>query len=589
MRPLLRRLRVVRLLPLLALAAAAFAAAPAGAQTFRVAFQKLSDSDDSVDDFRSGFPAVRQCPDPCQTVHVVCRIINCDSAQNDGTCVNPNSRAITGGVFVDPLPITLPLDCALGVVIGGAGTSDPAICDPGTNTVTVNNIRVPAGQTMTISFWANVQCDNGLVSNTATFDYDENPNATPLNSRDPVGAFGQSLNFQVGRLDVQSPTKNAPDLPIEGNPARRNGGWGITTPFVIQGNNPNCGPITFQSAWDAPNPDACMDVDCSTLRFFVNDVPRPLPAGSLCPDPARPAAFSFGSFTLQPFDTFRITYDGTFTRDTSVGRCCNVMFFRTGTGPDGTTVDPSLDTRLNPEETCTNLAIATATVLDAIKDAEDASGRPITQVRPGDEIYWHFTLTYDGAAPVDIVLADDFPPAAVLDAASIIDPFPTGTCTITGQHLECTGVNLPIGSVPVEMRVRTTVDCSLVTGGEDICNEATVTAPGVPSAATHCSSCLPAAPANRTCVTMTAPSFDFADKSVTDAGGNSQASVGETLTYRIAATNTGNTDATSVIITDAIPADTTYVPGSLKLDGVALTDAADGDAGEVVGGAMIGS
>ena len=558
--------------------------APVTAQTFTIAFQKLSDTDDSVDDFRSGLPAVRQCPDPCQTVHVICRIINCNSAASDGTCINPNSRAITGGVFVDPLPITLPVDCSLGVVIGGAGTSDPAICDAASNSVTVNNIRVPGGETMTISFWANVQCDNGMVTNTATFDYDQNPNANPVNSRDPIGAFGASLLFAVGRLNVQAPTKDAPDLPIEGNPARRNGRWGISTPFVIEGNNPNCAPATFQSSWDDPNPDNCLDVDCSTLRFYVNNVPMPLPAGSLCPDPAHPGGFSFGSFTLQPSDTFRVTYDGTFTRDVSVGRCCNVMFFRTGSGPDVTTVDPGLDTRLNPEETCTNLALATATVLDAIKDAENSSGRVITQVAPGDDIYWHFTLTYDGAAPVDIVLSDDFPPSAVLTAGSIIDPFPTGTCTIAGQHLECTGVTLPIGSVPVEMRVRTSVDCSTVTGGTDICNEATVTAPGAPSATTHCSSCLPAAPANRTCVTMTAPAFDFANKDVTDAGANDLASVGEVLTYSIAARNTGNADATSVIITDTIPVDTSYVPGSLKLDGVALTDAPDGDAGEVVGG-----
>jgi len=36
-----------------------------------------------------------------------------------------------------------------------------------------------------------------------------------------------------------------------------------------------------------------------------------------------------------------------------------------------------------------------------------------------------------------------------------------------------------------------------------------------------------------------------------------------------------------VVITDAIPANTTYIPGSLALDGSPLTDTADGDAGDV--------
>jgi hypothetical protein len=41
----------------------------------------------------------------------------------------------------------------------------------------------------------------------------------------------------------------------------------------------------------------------------------------------------------------------------------------------------------------------------------------------------------------------------------------------------------------------------------------------------------------------------------------------------------GSGTATSMLFTDLIPASTTYVPGSLKLNGTALTDAVDADAG----------
>lgn len=52
---------------------------------------------------------------------------------------------------------------------------------------------------------------------------------------------------------------------------------------------------------------------------------------------------------------------------------------------------------------------------------------------------------------------------------------------------------------------------------------------------------------------------------------------GARIRYTIAASNTGGAAATSVVITDAIPANTTYVPGSITVDAVTMTDANDGD------------
>ncbi len=60
---------------------------------------------------------------------------------------------------------------------------------------------------------------------------------------------------------------------------------------------------------------------------------------------------------------------------------------------------------------------------------------------------------------------------------------------------------------------------------------------------------------------------------------------GDTVTYAIEGRNTGTATAESVVVTDAIPANTTYVPGSIRIGAVggtyasatAVTDAADGD------------
>jgi len=55
---------------------------------------------------------------------------------------------------------------------------------------------------------------------------------------------------------------------------------------------------------------------------------------------------------------------------------------------------------------------------------------------------------------------------------------------------------------------------------------------------------------------------------------------GATITYSVAITPGGTGTATAATFNDAIPANTTYKPGSIKLNGTTLTDAAGDDAGE---------
>lgn len=68
---------------------------------------------------------------------------------------------------------------------------------------------------------------------------------------------------------------------------------------------------------------------------------------------------------------------------------------------------------------------------------------------------------------------------------------------------------------------------------------------------------------------------------VRDPYGGNQPVSGAVVTYELAVSAEGTGNADGVVITDAIPQNTTYNPGSLALDGSPLTDAADGDAGDV--------
>ncbi len=71
--------------------------------------------------------------------------------------------------------------------------------------------------------------------------------------------------------------------------------------------------------------------------------------------------------------------------------------------------------------------------------------------------------------------------------------------------------------------------------------------------------------------------------SITNTLGTADPIPGATITYTIVATVAGSGSVNGLAITDNIPADTSFVPGSITLGGSALTDAADADAGDYNG------
>ena len=68
---------------------------------------------------------------------------------------------------------------------------------------------------------------------------------------------------------------------------------------------------------------------------------------------------------------------------------------------------------------------------------------------------------------------------------------------------------------------------------------------------------------------------------ITDPQAGTQPVTGATITYTIFVTVSGSGSAQNLVISDAIPVNTTYSPATLMLDTLGLTDLADGDAGDV--------
>lgn len=68
---------------------------------------------------------------------------------------------------------------------------------------------------------------------------------------------------------------------------------------------------------------------------------------------------------------------------------------------------------------------------------------------------------------------------------------------------------------------------------------------------------------------------------VADPFGGTSAVPGATISYSLVATVSGSGSLANLAIGDAIPTGSVYKPGSIRLEGAALTDLADADAGEI--------
>jgi len=65
------------------------------------------------------------------------------------------------------------------------------------------------------------------------------------------------------------------------------------------------------------------------------------------------------------------------------------------------------------------------------------------------------------------------------------------------------------------------------------------------------------------------------------------AAPGDTLTYTITVANSGSGVATTVVVSDVIPTNTTYIAESMTIDAVSKTDASDGDGATLSGGSVV--
>jgi uncharacterized repeat protein (TIGR01451 family) len=180
---------------------------------------------------------------------------------------------------------------------------------------------------------------------------------------------------------------------------------------------------------------------------------------------------------------------------------------------------------------------------------------PSTSVAIGDTIAYSVSITNTGIDPVNNVqLSDPTPDGSVFVPGSVSVngvPFPNAN--------PATGVSIGSLASGATAVVAYSVTVTSVPADTSIDNQANVTyTSGVFSGSTF---------SNPVAVPVFQPNI-----AVTKSASTNNATVGDTVTYTLSITNTGNYAAT-LTVTDNIPAGTTFVPNSVLIGGLPLPQA----------------
>jgi uncharacterized repeat protein (TIGR01451 family) len=183
------------------------------------------------------------------------------------------------------------------------------------------------------------------------------------------------------------------------------------------------------------------------------------------------------------------------------------------------------------------------------------SAAPIT-ANPGDTLEYQLTYHNGGSGPASGVVVADGLPANTTFVVASCNP----ACVTTGNPV--TSVSWALGSQPagvtVALTFEATVNAQLPAGSNAISNQAAVTATGEPGGTSNTVvASVGAAPTS---------TLAKAERDVTTAGafiaGPITANPGDTLEYQLAYHNGGSGPASGVVVTDAMPGNTTFVVAS---------------------------
>jgi uncharacterized repeat protein (TIGR01451 family) len=244
-------------------------------------------------------------------------------------------------------------------------------------------------------------------------------------------------------------------------------------------------------------------------------------------------------------------------------------------------------------------APADPTVITVVALAQLAAQKTVVDVEggadlPGDTLQYTIRVVNTGTLPTEsATLTDPIPPLTSLVAGSVRQNGAAQPDGALSAGLALASPGAPAGVVRVGDSEATTVVFRVridatATPGALIGNQAFLQAQNAPL--TPSDDPRTPEPNDPTVVVVGGGGALIAQKiydpQPVGDNGNGLFDVGEQIQYQIRLTNVGQHALTAVRLDDPLPPNVSYTAGTLRLGGLSLTDAADGDAGEVTGGAV---
>ncbi len=216
--------------------------------------------------------------------------------------------------------------------------------------------------------------------------------------------------------------------------------------------------------------------------------------------------------------------------------------------PNGTVVSNTASA-VSTQTTTPTQATATTTVQSPVSFATSSKAVNFGTASPGTTLTYTIVVTNTGASGATGVVVNDTIPSNTTYVAGSI----TGTgANAAGNPNLVWNVGAVAGGASATLTYQVTINNPIPAGTATITNPASVVSNQT-------------AAVNTTTATTNitaSPNFTTSTKTVSDLNGG-LVSTGDTLRYTIVVRNSGNMSSTGVVVTDTVPANTTYVAGSI--------------------------
>jgi uncharacterized repeat protein (TIGR01451 family) len=327
----------------------------------------------------------------------------------------------------------------------------------------------------------------------------------------------------------------------------------ITGTDVPGGNLADVGIVKTGPDSASPNTDVTYSITVTNSGpsdalsvSFKDTLPSGVPAS---------AALTFVSFSQTSGPTFNCGSPGATTTCTIATMPANttatfslVAHVPPGT-PAGTTFSNEIAVTSQDDPNSEN-DTSSATVTISTADAGVMKSAPATAVAGGPTFDYIITLSDGGPDPATDVSFSDNLPSGLTFVSLVQNSGPAATCATpavnSGGNVACTISLLPVGSAQFTLTVQ---PLATIPNGTVLTNTVTETSSSADPNST-----------NNSASAMTTVSSS-ADLKINKSGPAS-ANAGTNITYTVTVTNSGPSAAASVSLTDAVPANTTFVSES---------------------------